>query len=56
MSPNISGNPVARRKETKMKKEKNYSGVNNNTAYLEENSLHEDIALTEQEHSAVEKN
>lgn len=38
-----------------MKREKNYSGVNNNTAYLEENNLQEDIVLIEQEQKAVGK-
>ena len=33
---NVSGNPITKRKETKMKKEKNYSGVNKTYVYLEE--------------------
>lgn len=48
-------NPVTGGKETKMKKEKNYSGVNNNTTYLEENNLQEDIILIEQENKRLWK-
>lgn len=37
MSPSMSGNPVTVRKDTKMKKEKNNSGVNKDNADSEEN-------------------